>query len=121
MEDFDEECALFLRNLSKQGFWGGSESLKAVSLIYKANILIFNEKGHFYFTNDAQITNNQCIIISFRCASGDKDAPRNHYDSVCEIQEEDVYICARELLKRYMKRNSFKQNCANPDYVVNVE
>lgn len=121
IKNFDEECALFLSDLSKQGFWGGSESLKAVSLLYKANILIFNENGHFYFTNDAKITNDQSVIISFRCASGNVDAVRDHYDSVCEIRLNDIYICAKELLKRYMKSFSFKQNFANPDYVVVVE
>lgn len=44
--DMDEECKSYVRNvLSKNGKWGGTEIIKAVSEIYGVNIIVFKENG----------------------------------------------------------------------------
>lgn len=46
INDIENECQLYVHNiLTKDGSWGGSESIKAVSSIYSVNILMFNEYG----------------------------------------------------------------------------
>lgn len=37
VKDIDEECEIYLEDLEKDEHWGGSETIKAVSQIYKAN------------------------------------------------------------------------------------
>lgn len=84
-----------LNELSKDTYWGGMESLQAVSEIFEVNILIFNEHGPVYFMSGFQSTYNKTICLAFRL--GGEGDERNHYDSVSCIESDNIYKCAERL------------------------
>lgn len=95
------ECKEFVRNiLSKDGFWGGHETIMAASNIYQTNIIIINENGHAYLASDNQIY-TQTIAIAFRTGyDKNHQVIRNHYDSVCEINSADISVITESICKR---------------------
>lgn len=51
-EELREEFNNYLSNkIAVDCAWGGSESIKAVSLLFKVNILIINENESIYYAN----------------------------------------------------------------------
>lgn len=89
--DMSMECKLFVRySLDKTG-WGGAETLQAISEIYKSNILIFNEDETCYiYKNNHKY--EQTVAIAYRLNfDEDGNVRRNHYDSVCDMDANDMY------------------------------
>lgn len=82
--------------LSKSKFWGGTESLVAIGEIFEANIIIFIENGHCYFANGRNDDYKRFIFLAYRRFAG-KDGAYNHYDSVSEIYQQELYDCASNL------------------------
>lgn len=92
VNDIDKECTFFVNFcLRKNGFWGGTESIKAVSQIYKVNVIVINEEETHYFPIDFIPEYDRTIAIVYRIgikSTKDKMNPiRNHYDSVEEIPQ----------------------------------
>lgn len=116
----------FLSNyLARPGFWGGMESLKAVSEIFNVNILIFNENGAFHSVNDLNFEHGRSVAIAFRNSAGQQkkkkmynNIDRNHYDSVTKISQADIYKCARELMKMHAQNNLHKELCEKNEPVI---
>lgn len=113
VEDIDKECIFFVNHcLPQPGCWGGFESLKAISSVFKINIMIFCENGHYYFADRFNEDYNKSVFIAFRDASGktQTDTNRNHYDSVSNIDinvlSECSKYCAHTLVKTECKINS---------------
>lgn len=95
--------------LPKSGYWGGFESMKAISLLYKINILIFSEDGDFYFANGFNADHERSVFLAFRDANKletkaknsnnakkkKNSSPKNHYDSVVDIDTNLISECSK--------------------------
>lgn len=95
----DNDCIEFLdKKLNRPGFYGGTESLKAVSNIHKVNIMIFNELGDPYFPLGFNENFKRSVFIAYRlssqtaknikkesCIKSNHIMLRDHYDSVAEV------------------------------------
>lgn len=99
IDSMENECHSYVDHiLSKDGSWGGSESIKAVSAMHSVNILLFNEFGSCYYVNGFNSEYNKTVAIAYRleCGSNSK-LKRNHYDSVTKIRQDDLFTCSRLL------------------------
>lgn len=88
------------------GFWGGIETLKAISLLYGTNIFIFNENGEIYTPLCINIEYTRCIFLAFKGAAvgSISNTHRNHYDSVCQIKQNDIFACVKHLTTAYLNK-----------------
>lgn len=91
------ECKLFVRHgLSRNGAWGGLETIKAVSTLYDVNVVIINEHKKCNMVR----TSNQCkrtIVIAYRLNS---EQEYYHYDSVSDMTSDGIYSAAEFILKK---------------------
>lgn len=117
IQSMDTEMEMILGDLSRDGIWGGDESLKAVKYLYKRNILVITELGDFYFACPFEETFEAMLILAFRVKGNidrnEKKIPnidRDHYDSVIHIEPSDIFSISEELSKRLKKGYSLKQN-----------
>lgn len=93
----EADCLHFVTNqLSKSGFWGGIESMFAISKLHKINILVFSESNSFYFPIGFNSEFQKTKMIAFRLAKNSKNE-RNHYDGVADIDQADLFDCAKYL------------------------
>lgn len=91
----EADCMDFITNkLSRMDYWGGTESILAITILRKVNILMFNEADRFYFPAGFDSNFDQTVIVAFRLAIK-SDKKRNHYDSVAEIEQGDLFDCAK--------------------------
>lgn len=96
----EDDCLDFIDNvLSRHETWGGFESMQVVSIIYKVNILIFNESGDIYFPLGFEPGYEKTVMIAYRYATGSKTV-RDHYDSVIEIDQKYLFDCVKHLATR---------------------
>lgn len=101
-----EGCIEFVSNkLSVKGFWGGSETLLAVSKLHQTNVLVFNENGPVYFSTGFNSEFKRTIFLAYRIATIDRNGKPiyNHYDSVSGVSEELLYSCAQRLANMMSK------------------
>lgn len=115
-----EQYEMFLENkLSRDGTWGGTESLKAIKLLHGVNILIINESGEYYFVDsyDDTFDLEKILILAFRVKSNIdkslkniKNGNRDHYDSVVYIEPADVLSISEELIRK-MKNKRKMSSC----------
>lgn len=109
IQNMDEEIQKFLEVLSKDGIWGGAESLKAVQHSENCNILIINESGEFYFAFPFDESANKVLILAYRLSNNESDkntttVERNHYDSVVHIEPNDVFTMSEVLVERVKRK-----------------
>lgn len=90
--------------------WGGSETMKAVTELFKINILVINEFGECKLGHRYQPEYNRSVTLSF--SSFKSDGNLNHYDSVIEISEEALTKYAYQAAEADWKYQSLlsKQN-----------
>lgn len=106
----DEQCNDFIYNkLPKKSTWGGGESMKAITLLYSVNILIFNEYEKCFFLNGFDPSFNETIFLAYRTDASSllessKQINRNHYDSVVCIEVDSIFEIAEQMAKYYMNR-----------------
>lgn len=119
-----EDSTNFLDNyLSKDAAWAGPEAIQAISEIFKANVVIFNEWGEVNCGNSFDSSFKDIITIAFRVSekSNKKEnvpnTKRNHYDSVIKISNDVLDKCASMLWSNYTKACSIK----NISHVIDVE
>lgn len=79
-------------HLSQSTFWGGSESLMAISEMKQINIFIINENDIFQFVNGFNPNFHRTVCIAYR-------PHRKHYDSITEIKSNILFGCAKHLAK----------------------
>lgn len=111
---FSKVCNDFLsKELPKQNFWAGSESLKAMTLDKSVNILILVNNGISYFSNGFNDSYTKTIILAYCTYSNESqtetehtDQKLNHYDSVVHIEPSDVYLLSKHLATIAAKRNA---------------
>lgn len=82
--------------------------MKAISRMNRVNILVFNENGDMYAAPRLNMDYVRCIFVAF---SGCSDASnsnmgRNHYDSICQIKQDDIFSCVKDLLQMHQKQQS---------------
>lgn len=69
----ENDCLNFINNeLSKIDCWGGVESMQAISIIHKVNILVFNESERFYFPLGFKTKFEKTVMIAYRFAVNSK-------------------------------------------------
>lgn len=93
-------------DLCKDGEWGGSETLLAVTLMFEVNIVIFCEDGPIYFSNQYNPKYNRCIFLAFRTLGRkEKDGSHilEHYESVGEVCEDLLYQSAKDFAEKLNK------------------
>lgn len=119
-----EDSMSFLDNyLSKDTAWAGPEAIQAISEIFKANVVIFNEWGEVNCGNSFDSSYKDTISLAFRVSgkSNKKEnvpnTQRNHYDSVIKISNDVLDKCASVLLSNYIKSCSIKQI----SHVIDIE
>lgn len=103
-QELQKKCKQLLQqNLSKSTYWGGSETIKAVSMMHSVNILIFCDDAPCYFANCGFNRNyTRTLLIAHKQAyKGNKDnnCLRNHYDSVSGIDGPETVAIAQYLTK----------------------
>lgn len=99
--DFEIECKkLAEERLLQDGFWGGAESVMAISEVYKTNIVIFNENSSWYYANSFNSNYTETILLAYRQSNRKQNKKRyNHYDSVCGISKDALLIISEFLNK----------------------
>lgn len=94
-----KKCHSFLfHSLPRSYTWGGMETNKAVSNMYKVNIVILNENGTCYFANGFDVKKERTLLVSYNQHS-------KHYNSVSGIG-----IAARRVISRYLMKAIKNQN-----------
>lgn len=96
----------FLESLEGSSKWGGAESLKAVSLIYKVNIVIITENDCCYLASGFKTQYDRTVILAHRAFGNSY----NHYDSVCEMKNEFVYRSMKSIVIT-IKKCFFDKSC----------
>lgn len=105
-KNIDEACVTYLEKLSEEGHWGGPETILATSNMYNVNVLVFDEKAPFYLSTGFNPNYSRTIFLAYRIGSTqgpDGNAKRNHYDTICGIDEELLYKCAVQLSEKLSK------------------
>lgn len=87
-------------HLTRSTFWGGTESLMAISEMKQLNIFIINENDNFQFVNGFNPNFQHTVCIAYR-------SHRKHYDSITEINTNNLFGCAEHLVKFVRPKQSF--------------
>lgn len=105
ISDIATECKMYVRHiLSRNGQYGGYESVKALSELYKVNIITFYE-GESCYIEPKQNVYDDTIAIAYRL-SGNINYPedRNHYDSVCDMRSECMLAVVDIIINKRLNR-----------------
>lgn len=100
--DMNTECKNYVQNiLSKNGVWGGHETIIAASRIYRKNIVTFDESGSYYTANNKNSMYDGTIALAYRIGHYDNTGKpiRNHYNSVSDIDSGNLYKATDFILK----------------------
>lgn len=95
-DDIDKAIDKFIEEkLTQNGYWGGMETIVAVTEMFGVNILVFNENEAAYFPNGFKDEYQRTIFLAYRLSQNSKsEAVYNHYDSICDIPVEIMYKLA---------------------------
>lgn len=115
IENTEERAKKFLDDyLSKEKTWAGPETIQAISEIYAANVVIFNEWGEVYCGNSFNSSYEDFITLAFRVSKKHTEkknvanTERDHYDSVIKMTNDVLDKCASILLVNHEKSSSVK-------------
>lgn len=97
--DLVEECKKYVSDfLSNSGHWGGLETIKAVSNMYKTNVAVFNEQGSCYIIKSNDTTFTKTLMIAYRCYENEFGVKvYNHYDSITDMESDSIIASANSL------------------------
>lgn len=97
--NMEEKCKSYVRDvLSRNGEWGGMETIIAVSKFHCVNIIPFNESGPCNMISYNKEENNRTIALAYRL--GYDKINRNHYDSVSDLTANVISNVADTLISR---------------------
>lgn len=91
------ESRMFIQHGLAQNQWGGLETIKAVSTLYKANIIIMKENGSCNMVRSAS-QYQHALIIAYRLNNA---SIYNHYDSVIDMNSEDTFLAAEFIMNNF--------------------
>lgn len=98
------ECKSYVRNvLSCNGEYGGFETIRAISEMYKVNILTFVEKEECSFYNTKKIYDKTIAIAWRNGFLSNGQQIRNHYDSVYDMKAEYLLNVSELVINKQMK------------------
>lgn len=102
IQNMTTECKLYVRHvLSKDGKWGGHESISAIAEIHKLNIMTFNEEGTCILLTNPNEKYDRTIAIAYRIGMKENgQVVRNHYESVCDMNSNDLLAATDLAMKR---------------------
>lgn len=106
-EIYSKDAGLFFVKvmLRNPKCWGGTESIKAVSEIYKVNIIVFNEAETCSFPLGFVQDYKRTIAVAYRIGITRRGKiNRNHYDSVAEFKQDVLLKCAAILAAKETNR-----------------
>lgn len=125
IEDITRDCEYFVReNLSQTSCWGGTETLKAISEIFRVNIVIVNDDGSSNFSNSFNIANDRTIALAFRNTDGQikpSNISRNHYDSIAEIENVMIEMIANHLAETEIQHLKFIKDLENEEIIIDLD
>lgn len=106
--DMESKCKTFVKNNLSANAWGGAETIRAVSDMYKVNVININECGECYMLSDSTRTFNRSVLITYRLIRDGEGnimdyTKRNHYDSVADINSHDLYALAQTIESKIKK------------------
>lgn len=95
IQNFLLEANKFLNDdLSRTGFWGGSETIKAVYLKYQVNVAVVDEESSIRFAEKFEPQYPKTLLLAYRLNSYQDiegtGGARNHYCSVASIEKEAI-------------------------------
>lgn len=128
VKNMKKRCIKFVKTqLSKDGTWGGTETLKAVGQIFDVNILVVNEKGTYHFPNGFEDSYDRIVLLAFRVNSLEvgvsdqlNNGIRNHYDSIVNIGDEKTKMLMAEQLAIYEHIRRAFQIENNEDEIIEI-
>lgn len=97
----DDERNHFIDVKPKKTCFGGAELIKAMYYTKKMNILVFNENSEYYFSLQFNPNFDRTMVVAYRLNG---KSIRDHYESWVEIDENELYDCARYLAEVECKR-----------------
>lgn len=109
VENIDIESEEFIKkDLPQKGCWAGTETTMAVSEIFRVNIVVIKENQQPYFSVKFHPEYKRTLFIAYRGYGQKKNNQKkvlselvhNHYDSICEIGHELLYMLAETLSRR---------------------
>lgn len=99
-QHYDEEilaqCNLFINETLAGGCWGGTESIIALSEIYKINILFIEENGKCNIVRRFDKMFSQSIILAYRRRA-------NHYESIVAMDNSSISHFVKNFVKGEIK------------------
>lgn len=123
IRNFEEESTNFLDNyLSKDHHWAGEETTQAVSELFKANIIIFDEWSDVRFGNSFDPSYQDIITVAFRVQKKHNrqenahNIDRNHFDSIIRLNDDILQESAAILMEKYNKGRTIK-NVSSAIYI----
>lgn len=105
-ETISDKCKLFVRqNLSREGSWGGMETIRAVSVLHRVNVLVINEFGTSYLIKGTAEKYDRTILIAYRMSYDDAgECCYNHYDSISDMGSDDMFSVADAALYKFKSK-----------------
>lgn len=106
-EDEDPK-KIFRSKYKNDGYWGGFETLSAVSMMFDVNIMIINEKGDYYYATNFNKNYEKTIILAYRLRKVPAtilNQPRIHYDSVIHIDQNDLFFMTKTIARKMESTN----------------
>lgn len=98
------DIANFLTQLSNDGFFGGTETFRAVTAMYKVNIIVVTEGGDINYPIGYN-NYNRALLLAYRPTAkrNNEGNVRQHYDSVVAIEPDIIFIIAKLLSDRLLQ------------------
>lgn len=97
-EDTDRACRIFLNEyLPRNNVWGGQETIAAVQKMYRVNILVFREPDSYSYFHLFDEPNTRILLLAYRLGNRLNRLSHNHYDSVCNIEADEIRSLAYKL------------------------
>lgn len=98
----DTKYEMWVRhNLSRQGSWGGIETIKAVSQMYRVNVVLFDECGIVQMIQGAKEQYERTILLAYRFYLNEQhERVYNHYDSVCDMESDTIHVATEFIINK---------------------
>lgn len=98
----ETKCKMWVRHiLSRQGSWGGIETIKAVSLIHRVNVVIFDECGIVQMVQGAKEQYDRTILIAYRFYLNEQNKRvYNHYETVCDMESDTIHAASEFIMNK---------------------
>lgn len=119
--DVHMECRRFLTQcLPTDGYWGGSETLKAVSELHNVNIVIITDDGKTHLPCKFSADRQRSVIVFYHGTNEKNNSENIHYDSVIELSMAQISTISKQLIAAYTTQNLVK-NLSNSCISINSD